>query len=142
MDRKCFVITSRHYIILERRHLGACGPTVSIVTLRSRLYFRSSCKFLGTSTENIVYLQFILKLLTSCRLLQLSEEMVSEDHFEDGGCGNIFIESFRFCRIHVSALSGSNAHSIIGNRTLLCSETYRPFKRPGIFPFVTADSRR
>ena len=125
-----------------RKALGASGPTVSAVTLRSQLHFRSLCKFLGTSAVNPVYLQFIFKLLAPCRLLQLSEEMVFDDHLEDGGGGNIFFENFHFCGVHLSALSGSSAHNTIGNTTLFCSETYRPFKRPGVFPFVTADSRR
>ena len=116
--------------------------TGSTDTPRSHLHFRSLCKFLRTSAENPVYIQLIFKLLASCRLLQLSEEMVFDYYLEDGGCGNVFLESFHFCGVHVSALSGSSARSIIRNRTLLCSETYRPFKRPGVFPFVTADSRR
>jgi hypothetical protein len=81
-------------------------------------------KFLGTSAENPVYLQLIFKLL-ACRILQLSEEMVFDDHLEDGGCGNIFLESFHFCGIHVSSLNGSSAGNIIGNRTLLYSKKYR-----------------
>jgi hypothetical protein len=115
---------------------------VSTVTPRSHLYFLSLCKFIGTSAGNAVYLQLIFKLLASCRLLQLSEEMLFDDHIEDGACGNIFLESFQFCGIHVSAHSGSSAHSTVGNRALLYSETYRPFKRPGVFPFVTADRLR
>ena len=117
------------------------GPTVYTVTPRSHLLFRSLCKFLGNSAENPVYLQPIFKLLASCRLLQVSEEMLFDDHLEDGRCGNIFLESFHSCVVHVSALSGSSAHSIIGNRTLPLSEKYRPFQRPGVFPFVTVDSR-
>jgi hypothetical protein len=122
--------------------LGASGPKVSTVTPRSHLHFRSLCKFLGTSAENPVYPQLIFKLLASCRLLQLFEEMVFDYHLEDGGCGNIFLGSFHFCGVNVSALSGSSMHSKMGNRTLLSSETYRTFKRPGLFPSVTADSCR